>query len=218
MPVLDPDDLLPGHSWPDPKHPGEYLYFGYEAETDMSGDGSGDPDTHYLTIAYPDAEELAVICHRANEQFPIDGESAVLKELTAAWVVRALNAFDEPHPMIEDARAEIRRRVEQPVPLSTFIKGLADYQEQGGVSTAAFRRETRHVLLSTLRTTIEMDGLPMPMVLETGSSTRGRPWYRLTWADRPDLVLRVDNRGIWRLFDSEKPRAVRGISLAPLFP
>lgn len=74
---------------------GEFLWFDFEAEPDMTGDGSGDPDTYYLTIAWPDGEELAVICHRTvGGKWPIDGELADSKRRNAQMIVDALNRAD----------------------------------------------------------------------------------------------------------------------------
>jgi len=105
VPTLDPIADRPDWGWPDPDAAGQHLNFGLERETDMSGDGSGDPDVYRITIATPDGEEIATLCHRASKDQPIDGEVAVLKQLWAVWICRALDAFDQPMPTIEEARA-----------------------------------------------------------------------------------------------------------------
>jgi hypothetical protein len=107
MPILNPDLAPAGHSWPDPNHPGEYLWFDFEPETVLSGDGSGDPQTYYLTIADPDGEEIAVICHRTSPDHPIDGQLANLKRLNAQWIVDTLNSTDLPQPEWDEAAGDV---------------------------------------------------------------------------------------------------------------
>lgn len=74
-----------------------FAWYDFESEPDLTGDGSGDPDTYYLTIAtvYPDGsmgDEWAVICHRiCNGRFPIDGDLANKKRENAQFIVDALN-------------------------------------------------------------------------------------------------------------------------------
>lgn len=62
----------------------------FEPEPEMTGDGSGDPDKHYLTI-YEYGEELATIIHRASPAFPIDGPEADRKRENAERIVHALS-------------------------------------------------------------------------------------------------------------------------------
>lgn len=76
-----------------------FKWFDFESEPEMTGDGSGDPEKHYLTIAYPDGEELAVIVHRTcGGKFPIDGELADSKRRAAQHIVAALDAYPFPFP------------------------------------------------------------------------------------------------------------------------
>lgn len=72
----------------------DYSWHGWESEPEMSGDGSGDPDTYYLTICHW-GEEIATICHRASEKFPIDGPDADYKIAQADRIVAALKAYDD---------------------------------------------------------------------------------------------------------------------------
>lgn len=70
-----------------------YRWLDFEPEPDITGDGSGDPDTHYLTILDPDGEEYAVICHRTvGGKYPLDGPLADVKRRNAQNIVDALNA------------------------------------------------------------------------------------------------------------------------------
>ena len=70
-----------------------YSWTGWERDTDMSGDGSGDPDRYFLTIRDPEGEEYAHIVHRTNGgTYPIDGPMAREKEGHARRIVDALNA------------------------------------------------------------------------------------------------------------------------------
>lgn len=72
---------------------GRYTWVGWEAEPEMTGDGSGDPDKHFLTICYPDGEECALIVHRTGGgKFPLDGDAAAQKLNRAQHIVDALNA------------------------------------------------------------------------------------------------------------------------------
>lgn len=72
--------------------PALYGWTGWEAEPNMTGDGSGDPDKHFLTINDPEGEEYALIVHRVcNGKFPLDGEVAYEKTLRAKNIVAALN-------------------------------------------------------------------------------------------------------------------------------
>lgn len=72
-------------------------WYDFEPEPDITGDGSGDPDTHYLTIAVVErdgskGDEIAVICHRTCDgKYPIDGILANEKRRHAQTVVDALN-------------------------------------------------------------------------------------------------------------------------------
>lgn len=64
----------------------------FEREPEITGDGSGDPDTWYLTIRDEDGEEIAVICHRTVDgKYPIDGDVANRKRHNAQVIVDALN-------------------------------------------------------------------------------------------------------------------------------
>ena len=65
----------------------------FEAEPEMTGDGSGDPEMHYITIRGEDGEEIAVIAHRlVGGKYPLDGEVAERKRHNAQVIVDALNA------------------------------------------------------------------------------------------------------------------------------
>ena len=73
-------------------------WYDFEPEPDITGDGSGDPDTHYLTIAVVEpsdgskGDEIAVICHRTCDgKYPIDGVLANEKRRRAQVIVDALN-------------------------------------------------------------------------------------------------------------------------------
>lgn len=73
----------------------------FEPEPEVTGDGSGDPDKHILSIVnYPgeDNEEICVIVHRTCpdakgvHKFPLDGVLANRKRRVAQVIVDALNA------------------------------------------------------------------------------------------------------------------------------
>lgn len=71
----------------------QYGWNDFEPEPGMTGDGSGDPEKHFLTIVDPDGEEYASIVHRtAGGRFPIDGPVAEQKRRNAQNIVDALNA------------------------------------------------------------------------------------------------------------------------------
>lgn len=65
--------------------------------------------------------------------------------------------------------------------------------------------ENRDILLGYLLSTLRAEGKPVPHVEETRSSKRGRPWYKLTWEHQPDLVMRINNRGYYRLQEDSNP-------------
>ena len=76
-----------------------FAWYDFEAEPDMTFDGSGDPETHYITIATVDpidgsmGDEWAVICHRiCGGKYPLDGDLANEKRARAQAIVDALNA------------------------------------------------------------------------------------------------------------------------------
>lgn len=62
----------------------------WERETDLTGDGSGDPNKYIITIR-DEEEEVAVIVHRASELYPLDGDLANRKLVRAERVVKVLN-------------------------------------------------------------------------------------------------------------------------------
>lgn len=73
--------------------PEQYGWVGWEAEPEMTGDGSGDPEKHFLTIRDPGGEEYAVIVHRTvGGKYPLDGPLAEQKCVNAQNIVDALNA------------------------------------------------------------------------------------------------------------------------------
>ena len=73
----------------------QFDWVGWEAEPEMTGDGSGDPEKHFLTIRDPAGEELALIVHRTvGGKFPLDGEVANEKITSADMIVAALNDHD----------------------------------------------------------------------------------------------------------------------------
>lgn len=73
--------------------PERYDWVGWEAEPEMTGDGSGDPDKHFITIRDPEGEEYALIVHRTvGGKFPLDGDVANEKIARADRIVAALNA------------------------------------------------------------------------------------------------------------------------------
>lgn len=73
--------------------PEQYDWVGWEAEPEMTGDGSGDPEKHFLTIRDPGGEEYAVIVHRTvGGKCPLDGPLAEQKCVNAQNIVDALNA------------------------------------------------------------------------------------------------------------------------------
>ena len=82
------------NAWENPDNK-EFLLFGWEAEADMTGDGSGDPNKYFLPISYPDGEALAFIIHRDSEDYPLDGKDAEFKAATGAWVAKALTYYAE---------------------------------------------------------------------------------------------------------------------------
>lgn len=77
---------------------GKVAWLDFEPEPDTTGDGSGDPDKHILTIAdgfgtdtWP--EEIAVIVHRTvGGKYPLDGIVAQRKRHNAQVICDALNA------------------------------------------------------------------------------------------------------------------------------
>lgn len=83
----------------DPDVTPPFVWFDFESEPGMTGDGSGDPETHYLTIANTDGDELAVICHRVcRGEYPIDGPLAEHKRAIAQHIVDALTHYGRPLP------------------------------------------------------------------------------------------------------------------------
>lgn len=73
--------------------PEQYDWVGWEAEPEMTGDGSGDPEKHFLTIRDPGGEEYAVIVHHTVfGKYPLDGPLAEQKCMNAQNIVDALNA------------------------------------------------------------------------------------------------------------------------------
>lgn len=75
-----------------------FAWYDFEPEPDMTWDGSGNPETHYLTIAEVDpvdgsmGREWAVICHRTyGGEYPIDGVLANEKRERAQFIVDAMN-------------------------------------------------------------------------------------------------------------------------------
>lgn len=65
----------------------------FEPESQTTGDGSGDPDKHILTILDPEGEEYATIVHRVcGGKYPIDGPLAEEKRQRAQHLVETLNA------------------------------------------------------------------------------------------------------------------------------
>lgn len=74
--------------------PPTYDWIDFEPEPNVTGDGSGDPDKHILTIRDPHGEEYAVIVHRTiGGKYPVDGALAEAKRAQAAHIVEALNAL-----------------------------------------------------------------------------------------------------------------------------
>ena len=69
----------------------EFGWYGWEAEPDMTGDGSGDPDKYFITIT-KGGEEYALIVHRTvGGKYPLDGDVAIQKTYQAEHIVNALN-------------------------------------------------------------------------------------------------------------------------------
>jgi hypothetical protein len=69
-----------------------FTWTDWERETELTGDGSGDPGKYFLIIRDPDGEEYACILHRTEGgRFPLDGEIAKEKEKRATMIVAALN-------------------------------------------------------------------------------------------------------------------------------
>lgn len=77
-------------------------WYDFEPEPDGTGDGSGDPDKHILTIAVVEkdgsmGDEIAVIVHRTCDgKYPIDGVLANEKRRHAEVIVAALNQQHGP--------------------------------------------------------------------------------------------------------------------------
>lgn len=79
---------------------GEYGWMDFESEPDGTGDGSGDPDKHILTIGLWDhgafSQETCVIVHRTCDgKYPLDGPLAESKRATARHIVKVLNENKE---------------------------------------------------------------------------------------------------------------------------
>lgn len=71
---------------------GRFDWVGWEAEPETTGDGSGDPEKHFLTIRDPHGEEYALIVHRTvGGRYPLDGALASEKVARADAIVAALN-------------------------------------------------------------------------------------------------------------------------------
>lgn len=65
----------------------------FESEPEMTGDGSGDPNMHYITI-YEYGEELATIAHRFGVLSDrVDTQEVERKRTNAQRIVDALRAF-----------------------------------------------------------------------------------------------------------------------------
>lgn len=70
----------------------QYDWVGWEAEPETTGDGSGDPEKHFITIWDPEGEEYALIAHRTvGGKYPLDGDVASRKIDDANAIVAALN-------------------------------------------------------------------------------------------------------------------------------
>lgn len=70
-------------------YPPAYHWLGWESEADYE---PGREDTYFLTICFPDGEEMAVIIHRTvGGEYPLDGPVAKRKEEDAQRIVDALN-------------------------------------------------------------------------------------------------------------------------------
>lgn len=78
---------------------GSYWHWSdFEPEPDLTGDGSGDPNKHYLTVWYgkdDNFDEMFLMVHRASDTFPIDGMLANHKRRLAEWLVDHLNETGE---------------------------------------------------------------------------------------------------------------------------
>lgn len=68
----------------------DYAWTDFEPETEMTGDGSGDPDKYILTIWHY-GEEYATIVHRTcNGLYPLDGDIANEKRARAGMIVNSI--------------------------------------------------------------------------------------------------------------------------------
>lgn len=71
---------------------GRCAWSGWTPEPEVTGDGSGDPDKHFITV-WVDGSEVCVIVHRTcGGKFPLDGVVARWKQHNAEVIVGALNA------------------------------------------------------------------------------------------------------------------------------
>jgi hypothetical protein len=72
---------------------GPFGWWDFDAEPDVTGDGSGDPDKFFITIT-AHGEEFASIVHRTcGDKYPLNGELAKQKRENAEFIVAALNDY-----------------------------------------------------------------------------------------------------------------------------
>lgn len=89
---------------PDDNPLASFLFFDFQSETELSGDGTGDPTIFHLTIADPDGSEIATICHRTVDgKHPFDTGGPVVDEkyAIAHHIIRALNLYSQVVPLSE---------------------------------------------------------------------------------------------------------------------
>lgn len=79
----------------------EYGWIDFESEPEMSGDGSGDPEMHYITITHW-GEEMALIAHHDHSgEYSIDSEVANKKREDAERIVKALTLLSATEKIMD---------------------------------------------------------------------------------------------------------------------
>lgn len=181
MPTMNPDEP-PVDGWPDPAAAGRHLWHDFESETELSSDGSGDPQVYHLIIAEPHGEEIASITHRATPEHPIDGERAQLKRRMADWITDALDAHAAPMPTLTDTAVVSGLRT------TTAASLLADYELNDRRPYAIVSKSTgsHHVIEGEIYQTY--NGYFVHVEIDTGVLRLPMNQEKITVADTRDDV------------------------------
>ena len=90
------------------QRPPRFDWWGWAPEPDTTGDGSGDPDKHFITIV-DDGEEMAVIVHRTvGGKYPLDGRVALKRAKSSSPRSTSISGpTSEPGAEHPDRRARV---------------------------------------------------------------------------------------------------------------